>query len=125
MSNKLFGIVALVGLLYFWLSEYSAQSAPPGPRTLTSSWYEKSKRRDGKTASGQIFNPRALTAASWEFYGKRLRVTGPLGSVEVMVNDKGPAKRLMRTRQIDLSRRAFAMVCPLDAGLIQVTVEIL
>lgn len=94
-------------------------------KALVASWYEKSRRRDGKTASGQVFDPNILTAASWEFYGKRLKVVGPFGPVEVFVNDKGPNKRLLATRQLDLSREAFRRICPLDAGLIGVTVEVI
>lgn len=107
------------------ISEWDTCPLPLEGRALTASWYEKSKRRDGKTASGQPFDPNALTAASWEFYGKRLKVTGPYGPVEVFCNDKGPARKYLKTRQLDLSRRAFELICPLEAGLVAVTVEVL
>lgn len=92
----------------------------------TASWYEKSKRRDGLMSNGHRFDPNALTCASWSYpLGTRLKIVGPYGSVVCVVTDRGPHKRLLRTRQIDLSRRAFATICPLDAGLIGVTVEVI
>lgn len=94
-------------------------------KELTASWYGE-RERGRRMANGQRFNPNALTAASW-FYplGTKLRVTGPYGPVFVEVTDRGPHRRLLKTRQLDLSRRAFALVCPLDAGLIEVTVEVM
>lgn len=95
-------------------------------KELTASWYQKSKRRDGLMANGHRFDPKALTAASWYYpLGTRLKVVGPYGPVVVEVTDSGPHKRLLKTRQIDLSRQAFALICPLDAGLIGVTVEVI
>lgn len=120
--NKFFGIVALVGLAYFWLTERPAHSTEP--RTLTASFYGEECR--GKvTASGDIFDPDKLTAASWEFYRKKIRVAGPKGSVVVFCNDRGPHKRLLRSRQLDLSRAAFERIADLKQGLVKVTIEIL
>lgn len=119
---KWFGIVALAGLAYFWLTERDAQAAPDRPRTLTASWY--GYECAGKLmANGKPFDPNKFTCASWEFYGKELRVTGPLGSVVVFCSDKGPAKRLLKSRQLDLSCAAFSRVGYLSQGLVKVTVE--
>lgn len=119
---KWFGITALLGLFFFWLAERPARAA--GPRTLVASWY--GEECQGKTtASGEIFDHEKLTAASWEFYRKKIYVTGPKGSVVVFCNDKGPARRLLKTRQLDLSRAAFARIADLRVGLVQVTVEVL
>lgn len=124
LVNKFFGIVALVGLAYFWLTERDAQAVPNGTRTLTASFYGDECR--GKLmANGKPFDPEKFTCASWEFYGKELRVTGPLGSVVVFCSDKGPAKRLLKSRQLDLSRAAFSRVAYLSQGLAEVTVSVL
>lgn len=66
---------------------------------------------EGKpTASGEPFNPRQLTAASYKYFRRYVRVTNPSNgkSVVVWVNDKGPAKRLHRI--IDLSPAAYNII---------------
>ena len=66
------------------------------------------------TASGERFNPSALTAAHRTLpFGTRLKVTNPRNgrSVVVRVNDRGP---FSRARVIDLSQEAARQI-----GLIQ------
>lgn len=80
------------------------------------------------TASGEIFRQSKLTAASWKWFGHDVRVTNRRTgeSVVVRVNDRGPAKRLVREgRIIDLSPAAFRIISPegLRPGLIDVKVE--
>lgn len=124
MNLKWFGIAALLGLAYFWLTERDSQAAPDGPRTLTASWYGEECR--GKaTASGELFDPDGMTCASWRYYGKRLRVSHKTKFVIVRANDRGPSPKLFSTRTLDLSRAAFAALAPLDKGLLEVTVEVL
>lgn len=127
MSNKVFGIIALAGLIYFWLLERDAQATPPGVRTLTASWHGDECR--GKImANGEPFNPENFTCASWDYpLGTKLCVTtayyGQVYSVTAVVTDRGPNKRLLKTRQLDLSRSAFQALASLEEGLIKVTVE--
>ena len=121
---KWFGITALVGLCYFWLFE-RAQAVPAGPRVLTASWYGYECAGD-TMANGKPFDPTKFTCASWDYpLGTLLRVRtkGSKVVVAVVVTDRGPAKRLLKTRQIDLSLRAFKALAPLKLGLIRVTVE--
>lgn len=77
------------------------------------------------TASGEPFDPEALTAAhlSWAF-DTRVRVTNPATgqSVVVRINDRGP---YVEDRCLDLSRGAFREIADLDAGVITVTYEVL
>lgn len=120
--NKAFGIIALVGLALYWLTERPARGAEP--RRLVASWYGE-RERGRVTKSGDIFSPEKMTCASWQFYKKKLRVTGPKGSVVVFCNDVGPNKRLLKSRQIDLSRDAFSAIADLKQGLASVTVEVL
>lgn len=93
---------------------------------LTASWYGYEIQRGSLMANGQPFNPAALTCASWSYpLGTRLRVARGTNAVVVTVTDRGPAKRLLRTRQIDLSRAAFARLAPLRDGLTRVHVTTL
>lgn len=123
MNLKFFGITALLGLLFFWLTERPARAAQP--RKLVASWEGEEDR--GKTmASGEKFNPDRYTCASWDYpLGTMLRISVNGKTVAVVVTDRGPAKRLLGTRQLDLSRAAFRALAPLKQGLVQVTVEVL
>lgn len=125
MNSKYFGVAALVGLAYFWLLERDAQAAPNGPRTLSASWY--GDECAGKLmANGKPFDPRKYTCASWDYpLGTMLGVSLNGKTVAAVVTDRGPHKRLLKTRQIDLSRAAFSALAPLKLGLIQVRVEVL
>ena len=72
------------------------------------SWYDCAKpgecSRHKITASGERFNPNALTAAHRTLpYGTRVKVTHRGRSVIVRINDRGP---FIRGRSIDLSRAA-------------------
>lgn len=77
------------------------------------------------TASGEPFDPEAMTAAhlTWAF-DTRVRVTNPATgqSVVVRINDRGP---YVDGRCIDLSRGAFREIAQLDAGVVTVTYEVL
>jgi len=89
------------------------------------SWYGGGEKLNKYTASGEVFDPEALTCAIWDWpLGAYLRVVNLQNgySVVVKVNDRGPAKRLHRL--IDLSRRAFSEIAPLKEGVIRVRVEI-
>ena len=80
-------------------------------RTVNVSWYGAD--HDGRrTASGSVFDHRKLTC-------------GPRWVV-VTVTDRGPAKRLLKTRQLDLSREAFSRLADPDAGILKnVKVEVM
>jgi rare lipoprotein A len=89
------------------------------------SWY--GKRHSGrKTASGERFDPRKFTAASWNYrFGTRVEVFNPKNgrAVIVRINDRGPARRLKRL--IDLSERSFQQIDKLGKGIIRVCVRVL
>ena len=62
-----------------------------------------------RTASGERFNPNAMTAAHRTLrFGTRVRVTNSRNgrSVIVRINDRGP---FVKGRSIDLSSRAIGM----------------
>ncbi|MBN1770185.1 MAG: septal ring lytic transglycosylase RlpA family protein [Deltaproteobacteria bacterium] len=78
------------------------------------------------TASGEPYDPRALTAAHRTLpFGTRVRVTRLDNdlSVEVRINDRGPFGR--RDRIIDLSRAAAEQLEMIRAGVVRVRLEVL
>ncbi len=94
------------------------------------SWY--SKEDPGvlsTTANKEIFNDNLFTCAIWDIpFNAFLKVTNLENGrvVYVRVNDRGPAKDLVREgRIIDLSKRAFAQISDLSNGIIRVSVEII
>ena len=87
----------------------------------TYGWGEKLNRH---TASGQVFDPNAMTAASYKYpLGSKVKVTDTKtgNSVVVTINDRGPNKRL--NRLIDLSKGAWKKLGVGRKGLTNVKVE--
>jgi len=77
------------------------------------------------TASGERFNPNALTAAHrWLPFGSRVKVTNRRNgrSVIVRINDRGP---FVKGRIIDLSRRAAGVIRMKGSGVVPVTLQVL
>ncbi len=76
-----------------------------------------------QTASGQRFNPSAMTAAHRSLpFGTKVRVTNKRNgkSVIVTINDRGP---FIRGRIIDLSTAAAGIIGMRSSGVAPVTVE--
>ncbi len=76
-----------------------------------------------QTASGQRFNPSAMTAAHRTLpFGTKVRVTNKNNgkSVIVTINDRGP---FIRGRIIDLSTAAAGVIGMKGAGVARVTVD--
>lgn len=89
---------------------------------VVASWYGE-EHRGRPMANRAPFDPDALTCASWRHpLGTRLRVAHGRRTVTVTVTDRGPARRLLRTRQLDLSRAAFARLAAPELGLVSVQV---
>lgn len=78
------------------------------------------------TASGEPFDPDALTAAHPSLpFGTRVRVTRVEGreeAVTVRINDRGP---FTDNRIIDLSRGAARRIDMIDEGVVEVRLDIL
>jgi len=78
------------------------------------------------TASGEPFDPEALTAAHPSLpFGTRVRVTRVEGreeTVTVRINDRGP---FTDNRIIDLSRGAARRIDMIEEGVVEVRLEIL
>jgi rare lipoprotein A len=76
-----------------------------------------------RTASGEVFDPNALTAASKTLpIGSTVIVTNPKNgkSVTVRINDRGPN---VRGRSLDLSRRAAEELGITAKGVARLKVE--
>ena len=106
------------------------RAKPVAAETTQASWYSRkecisAKNPNALMANGQPLDDGALTCASWDYsFGTKLRVRRPDNghSVVVTVTDRGPAKRLYKDgRTLDLSRRAFLTLAPLEVGVIKVT----
>lgn len=78
--------------------------------------YYSNKFNGRRTASGERFDNKKLTAAHRKFaFGTKVRVTNLRNgrSIIVKINDRGPH---VRSREIDLSRRAFMYLASNKAG---------
>jgi rare lipoprotein A (peptidoglycan hydrolase) len=93
------------------------------------SWYGEEYRGRPMADRGRPFDPQALTCASWDYdLGTILEVTSGKHVVHVVVTDRGPSlERVEDGVVIDLSRRAFELLCPgqrlSSVGLMAVTVR--
>lgn len=86
-------------------------------------WYGR-KFAGRKTASGQAFDPNALTMAHKTLpFGTRVKITNPKNnrSVIVRVNDRGPTQA---DRVGDVSQAAAARLGMLRSGVIEAKLEV-
>lgn len=65
-------------------------------------------------------SPDPATGAAAVYCGAYVQVTGELGSIVVRVVDKCP-DALCTRGHLDLSREAFAMIAPLEKGIVPIT----
>jgi rare lipoprotein A len=98
---------------------------------MKASWYsEWALKRDGqwdlthgRTANGQLFADHKLTAASWKYFGKTVKITrtDTKASVVVLVNDR--TARRFKGKRIDLSIQAMREIDGIKQGIVPVQVE--
>jgi rare lipoprotein A len=99
-------------------------AAKPAATTDRSVGMASFYKYDSKTASGEQFNPRELTAAHRTLpFGTRLRVTNVATgqSVTVRVNDRGP---FIPGRVVDVSHSAAEVLGMVDRGITKVKLEL-
>ena len=104
-------------------SEY--QAAPALSSLEGEASYYSDKLAGHRTASGEPYRPRSLTAAHRSLpLGTVLRVSRRDGtrSVYVRINDRGPFGS--ERRILDLSRAAFERLGKLRAGVLEVRAEV-
>jgi rare lipoprotein A len=95
------------------------------------SWYSiESCKREGTSgimANGKELKDEDYTCAIWgQKFGTIFKVTNlKTGvSVQVVVTDRGPAKRLVKKGHIiDLSKMAFSRIAKLERGIVEVKIE--
>jgi rare lipoprotein A len=78
-----------------------------------------------RTASGELYDNAKKTAAHKKLpFGTKIKVTNIKNrkSVIVKINDRGP---FVQGRIVDLSRSAFTSIANLDAGIIEVKIEVI
>jgi rare lipoprotein A len=107
--------------------EIAARPPPAAPRVVSTeegiaTWYGRG-RAGHSTASGERFDPGALTAAHRTLpLGTMVRVTNLANgrAIEVRINDRGPQDR---RRVIDLSLAAADALGFTSAGITRVRIE--
>ncbi|MBI1390438.1 MAG: septal ring lytic transglycosylase RlpA family protein [bacterium] len=105
-------------------SNQTAAELPSGGMVGTASWYGP-KFHGKRTASGEIFNMNAMTAAHPTLpFNTRVRITNLDNGQKaiVRINDRGP---LVNGRIIDVSREAARKLDFEQKGLANVRLEIL
>ena len=88
------------------------------------SYYAK-KFQSKKTASGELYDKAKMTAAHKKLpFGTIVKVTNKKNkkSVILKINDRGP---FVKGRIVDLSDFAFSSIANLDAGVIEVKIEVI
>jgi len=111
---------------------YAEGFLPNGKDCVTgmASWYSRSDRGIRKiTANMETFCDKKNTCAVWNLpFNTIVRVTNLLNgkSIVVRVNDRGPAKHLVRKgRIIDLTKSAFSKIAAPGHGLIPIQITAL
>jgi len=87
--------------------------------------YYALKFQSKKTASGELYDKAKKTAAHKKLpFGTKVKVTNTKNSKSVIVkiNDRGP---FAKGRVVDLSSSAFSSIAKLDAGVIDVKIEVM
>ncbi|WP_228427651.1 septal ring lytic transglycosylase RlpA family protein [Apibacter raozihei] len=90
----------------------------------TVSWYGR-KFHGKKTASGEVYNMRKLTAAHKTLpFGTRVKIINPETHKKVIVRitDRGP---FVAGRDFDLSRKAFKKISDLNKGVIKIQYKVI
>jgi rare lipoprotein A len=97
--------------------------APAGNAARGRASYYSDRLAGRPTASGELYDPRALTAAHRTLpFGTVVDVIRPDGRrVQVRINDRGPH---IRGRIVDLSRRAAEAIGLVRDGVAEVTVVV-
>src|SRR5579862_4340555 len=100
----------------------AAPKPKPSPSKVVKASYQGTATAGLPTASGEPYNPNAMTAASKTLpLGTVVKVTNPANgkSVNVRINDRGP---FVPGRSLDLSRRAAEKLGIIHMGVASVKV---
>lgn len=130
MQQRIRVIILTAVFISISLAGVENSSAIPGVKLGVASWYSRRDKGIRKTtANMECFDDTLLTGAMWGVpFDTVVEVTNLTNgkSVIIRINDRGPAKRLVRRgRVIDLTREAFSRIAHTRKGLISVSVVIL
>ena len=106
-------------------SEGAAQTKSPAVHGKATYGIPRYYWQATRTANGERFNPRDMTAAHRTLpFGTRVRVTSlDTGrAVTVRINDRGP---YIRGRNVDLSRAAAQSIGMIDRGVTKVKLDVI
>lgn len=106
-------------------SSSSSSSTKSGAVTKGKASYYADKFHGRKTASGEVYDKKKLTAAHRTYaFGTVVRVTNKKNgkSVDVRINDRGP---FSSGRIIDLSRAAAEKISMVNDGVVDVEVKVI
>ena len=121
MIKRIFLVVIMI---ISTLGIYSFKNNATDAKTSFASFYHD-KFNGRKTASGEIFSNKELTAANKTLpFGTEVKITNLISgkSVVVRVNDRGPYHS---SRAFDLSKAAFDSIGDLRKGTIAIEYEII
>lgn len=108
------------------VADVAEEAAPAGKHIADGeASYYGNELAGNRTASGERFNPRALTAAHRSLpLGSKIRVTNKANgkSVIVRINDRGP---FVKKRLIDVSYAAAQKIQMISAGHAKVRLELI
>ncbi len=113
--------ILFVFLAFVFLGGLSVNTANAADQCGSASWYALRS----ETASGEIMNPDALTAAHRSLpFGTKIKVVNRANgrSVVVRINDRGP---FIKGRVLDLSRAAAEVLGFRHAGHTRICYEVL
>lgn len=123
MFNKILTAVVVSILISLPMSASASVKQGQTQKGVASYYHDSLHGR--KTASGEVYNKRILSAAHKSLpLGTKVRVTKASGgkSIVVKINDRGP---FVKGRIIDLSRRAARALGIINSGVAKVKVEVL
>ena len=135
LNHKLTLALAIIGGLAAGAPHAGATTHPRSERALAAerpvfaqvglaSWYAAGFT-GRRTASGERFDPHAMSAAHRTLpFGTMVRVTNLRNgrTVEVRINDRGPAARRSARRILDLSKEAAAALGMAKAGVAKIRI---
>ena len=117
-------VLLVIIMMISTLGIYSFTNTTNDAKTSFASYYHD-KFNGRRTASGEIFNNKNLTAANKTLpFGTKVKVTNlrTKKSVVVRINDRGP---FTKGRSLDLSKAAFNSIANHRSGTIPVEYEII
>ena len=123
MKRAILVIIMMISTLGLYSFKYNANDNDEVKTSYASYYHDKFNGR--KTASGQIFSNKKMTAAHRTLpFGTKVKVTNLRNgeSVVVTINDRGP---FHASRALDLSKAAFDEIGNLDRGTMPIEYQII